>query len=327
MKNRIIVCILSLALLLSLCGCRLAQPDEGGEGVRRDRLIGCYVTTEHLNLFDMEAYLNDNIGRLSGGGNITLDGDTSQYQGRIYAELVTETLTNENGESYEYSEYRFTELEGISLFAPTVNKDGESYITSVTDTPVNDVHFGSKSIDNGTGVETQGVDLEGTVYIPADGRAAKFYMNPVYQSDDGSVYLTAGSGLQYDTTLGGASTLSLSDEQTRTVNGEESISYTAAVKMNFDAVAVPTLVRVIEMDAENSVLKTVDIIPGELPETYEPLGGTAYLLLETYTADEEGNEVIARSIAEKDGEEKNITVFVPVDEGYLVKALCEVLWG
>lgn len=326
MKNKIFAIFLASALCLSLCGCQLALPEGGEENMSRDRLIGCFVTTEHLDLFDFEAYFNDNAHKLV-GGEVVLDGDSSAYQNRIYAEYYEETLRGEDGESHTTGGYRFPDLEGISLFAPTITDEDGSYLTSMTDTPVNDVHFGSKSHDYGTGKnDVQGIELEGTVYVPGEGGLVKFYMNPVYQSADGSVYLTAGQGLQYDAEMGGAASLLLTDEQTQSVNGGESTAYTASVKMNFDAVAVPILLRVIEMDAGSSILKTTEIDPAELPDEYEPQTGAAYLLLETVTTGDEGAEVVTRSIAGPDDEERNITVFVPVDGGYLVKAVCQVLW-
>ena len=92
MKNKIIICFIIAAFALNLCGCQLALPE--GEGTERDRLIGCFITTEHLDLFDFEAYFNDNAHKLVSGGEITLDGDTAAYRNRIYAELYDETYTD-----------------------------------------------------------------------------------------------------------------------------------------------------------------------------------------------------------------------------------------
>ena len=64
MHKRIFVLIMVLALALS--GCQLAKP-EADTQKEKDMLVGVFITEEHLDLFDMEAYLQDNLGALSGG--------------------------------------------------------------------------------------------------------------------------------------------------------------------------------------------------------------------------------------------------------------------
>ena len=68
--------LLILIFVLSLSGCQLARTDLESTG---DRLVGVLVTEEYLDLFDMEAYLNDNLNVFK--GDMVLDGDISDYQG------------------------------------------------------------------------------------------------------------------------------------------------------------------------------------------------------------------------------------------------------
>ena len=77
---------LAVLIIFSLMGCQLALEDKEDN---TDILIGVFITEEHLDLFDMEGYLNDNINTLSGGGLINIDKNSSQYQGRLYATLTT----------------------------------------------------------------------------------------------------------------------------------------------------------------------------------------------------------------------------------------------
>lgn len=44
-------------------GCTLAVPYAGKEG-SGDRMIGAFITTEYLDLYDMESYLNDHASSL-----------------------------------------------------------------------------------------------------------------------------------------------------------------------------------------------------------------------------------------------------------------------
>ena len=327
MKNKIIVCVLTLALVLSLCGCQLALPE--GEEAQRDRLIGCFVTTEHLDLFDFEAYFNDNAHKLVGGGDITLDGDTREYQGRIYAEFYEETITGENGESHTTGGYRFADLEGIACFAPRITEpNGDSYITFMTDKCLDKLHNGVKSTD----VETYYTEMSATVYVPVDGESEllgdedTFYMNPVYQAPDGSVYLTAGNGFQSNSTYPGELiTTTLSEEYKTTVNGEETTGG-GKVAITIETAYIPELLRVIEMDGSGNVLKLSEIEPSDLPENYKPQHDTAYIICEAVAIDAEGEYRTERSFIEPDGEDEDIYVLVPSENGWLVNNYCEVLW-
>ena len=329
MKNKIIICILTFALLLSLCGCRLANPEQGGEETARDRLIGCFITTEHLDLFDFEAYFNDNAHKLVAGGNVTLDGDTREYQGRIYAEFYEETITGENGESHTTGGYRFADLEGIACFAPKITEaDGSSYITFMTDNCLDKLHNGVKSTDE----ETYYTEMSATVYVPIDGESElvgdedTFYMNPVYQAADGSVYLTAGNGFRSNSTYPGElMTTTLREDYKTTINGEE-ITGGGKVAISIETAYIPEALRIIEMDGSGNVLKVSELEPTDLPESYIPQRGTAYIVCEAISVDSEGQYHTERSFIEPDGEDKDIFVLVPSENGWLVNNYCQVLW-
>ena len=95
MKRNIIIiaCVMLLAFLLGLAGLSLAQSGTA-DVLGKDRLIGVFITTEYLDLFDMESYFNDNIGKMTTGGDITIDGDSPKYQGRLYATLKDRSHKN-----------------------------------------------------------------------------------------------------------------------------------------------------------------------------------------------------------------------------------------
>lgn len=328
MKNKMIAILLALALCLSMCGCQLALPE--GQEAERDRLIGCFVTTEHLDLFDFEAYLNDNAGKLVGGGDITLEGDTREYQGRIYAELYEEPYTDSEGVEHVTYNYRFPDLEGIAYFAPTIfEKDGQEYITTQTGDGLNDVKTHVKSHND----DTYYTELSATVYVPIDseneliGNEMCFYMNPVYQASDGSVYLTSGNGIAANSTDPGVlMSTKLSEEYKTTINGEEKTGG-GSVEISFETAYVPSLLRIIEMDGKGNVVKLAELEPKALPESYTPDGDTAYIIAESLSRGADGGEVAARSFIEPEGEHKDIFVLVEGESGWLVNDYCEVLWA
>ena len=99
MRNKSIVAILAgvviSALILGSTGVvSLAKNEESLEAdvQQKDRLIGIFVTTEYLDLFDFEGYLNENMNKVLSGGEIS-QADSAKYEGRLYADLVEKTLT------------------------------------------------------------------------------------------------------------------------------------------------------------------------------------------------------------------------------------------
>jgi len=327
MKNKIIICLIIAAFALSLCGCQLALPE--GEGTERDRLIGCFITTEHLDLFDFEAYFNDNAHKLVNGGEITLDGDTAAYRNRIYAELYDETYTDSEGVEHTTQNYRFPELEGIAYFAPMIREeDGQTYTTFQSDPGLNEVknHLMSHNED------AHYTELSATVYAPVDAEAEYtekeicFYMNPVYQSPDGSVYLMSGNGTAMNSVSAGiVMSTKLSEEYKTTINGEEKKGG-GSVEISFATAYVPTLLRVIEMDGEGNVVSVSELEPTRLPESYTPHEKTVYIVAESVAMKVEGEEVTQRSFIEPEGENEDIFVLVESEKGWLVEAYCEVEW-
>ena len=326
MKNKIIAICLTLIICISLCGCQLALPE--GQESSRDRLIGCFITTEHLDLFDFEAYFNDNANKLVSGGELSLDGDTADYQGRIYAELYEETYTDSEGVEHTTKNYRFADLEGIAYFAPTVFDENGQYVTFQTDPGLSGVNNHVKSHND----DTYYTELSATVYAPVDaedeyeGDEICFYLNPVYQDSEGAVYLVSGNGMAMNSTAAGViMSQKLSEEYTTTINGEEKTGG-GSVEISFATAYIPELLRIIEMDTNGNVLKIAELIPSDLPENYTPQAETAYIISESVSTDVKGREYVERSIVEPEGENSDIFVLVIGEGGWLVNDCCNVLW-
>lgn len=328
MKTKyIIISVIVFALLLGTCGCSLARTDAGGEdsGVR-DKLIGCYITTEYIDAFDYEAYFEENLSELVNGGEVSPQYEL-QYQGRVYAEMVEEFYTDSEGNTHSTWNYDFPGLEGVAYFAPYIEKEGESYTTFQTGEGLQGVHNKVNATDYGNAVE-----LSATIYVPIDTVNVTedefcYYMNPVYQSSDGSVYLMAGGG--YWTNLSDAPgiemTTKLHESFTQTVNGV-STEMESSVEIECIAVYVPTSVTVIQMAADGVVLKVESFLPRELPEQYAVEEGCQYIIMETHAFDSEGEDVIERTAIAPDTEDQDIFVLVPGENGFMNLVSSEVLW-
>lgn len=329
------------ALLLLTCGCSLAQENPGTiAALSDDRLVGVLVTTEYLDLFDMEAWLNDNINKLNIGRDTEVSGDTSKYQGRIYAELVEETLTREDGSEYNHDTYKFPEeLNGHLFMSPTMKlENGEDCVTSIVSGAVCDVRSNMISGDAGTSIE-----LSATIYF--DPYAVKretyldeetnqqmehvcFYANPVYQTPEGDVYVTSGMGSSYEVeeelglgTLSGS--VYFTEKFTSTENG-----VTAAlenkVTVNYQGVKLAKEICVLEMSSSNQLLRKISYTPDMFPKELAVSNDAAYVIVETHsTVNEE--ETLNRQVCTVNAEDETFEVFVPAEDGFAAKQMTNVV--
>ena len=322
MKNkwRAVACCLVIMLLCALAGCRLAQEGKVTEATE-DRLVGVLVTTEYLDLFDMERYLNDNIGN-NPDGEITIDGSAREYQGRLYAILKKETLTDEKaGQTTEIVQFVFEGIKGIPYFAADIPKtaERESFLSSSSDEAISDGHTGIKSGD-----KENSLTLEGTIYIAPSGLET-YYINPVYQSDDGRVYVTSGSGFSTDSTQNEGTLFSqtMSFERTVTENGK-AVKDSTSVKISLHMMQAPKKIVLLEMDRGSAVLSRTECMPGEVPDAITPKAGTEYILVETHKTDSEGKPLVTRTLFGKDAQ--TLETFYSREDGVCVKQWTALNW-
>lgn len=299
------------AMLLTVClvltGCQLATEETSEEGVTSpDRLVGVVVTTEHLDLFDVEAYLEDNLNDIMAGK----DADQSAYQGRIYAQEVVEKSTTEDGVPCTTTYYNFDHIDGIQLLyyeTQTLLEDG----TVLSD-------FTNGYCTEGFGALSYGGDLnEGTIYVPDDTAEVCIFVNPVYQDAEGRLYLVAGTGLSTNH-IAGSMSQNISEEYTETVNGEET-TVKREFKITVEGVHVPEKVVIYQMSGENEILDRQEYVPGQLPEELTPVDGCAYILVEEYAGEE-----ITRELMELG--DKTVAVSVRSEKLYCTADVCEILW-
>lgn len=285
MNKRILFICCSLLFSLSLCSCQLARQD--GADIQNDKLTGVYITQEYIDLFDFDGWMEDNIHTIGKGGEITVS-DSERYGGRKYAELKSKIyLDEETGEDFETWEYEFEDLEGIPFFHAEIKQpDGEIYSSTFSDGKVSDGHI---SIGNDT-------SLEGTIYISPNDTYIKIYVNPVYQSSDGQVYLTAGNGMSLsgDTSEGAVYTLTLDEKHTVTENGEttdESFKVTVKLAVKYP----PTKVSIIQMSSANIPVSQKEYSPISLPDDVVIDPGAEYVIVETLSTSLDG-EMLTREI-------------------------------
>lgn len=313
-KLRLNICLL-ICLVLTLSGCQLAQETAVKQ---QERLIGVFVTTEYLDLFDMEGYLTANLDKLSPGGNLVLDGKDSRYEGRLYAELVPQILTDEEtGATEEVQEFVFREVEGISYFAATMpaTEERESFISTVSDEAISDGHTALNYGD-----DEEQINLRATIYL-ADGYNGKtYYTNPVYQSADGKVYAVTGSGFTAgdENSTGGIFTTKLTESITTEENGKSKIK-TTSIELSLAGMNCPEKIRVLQMDQHSRVIFQEEYDPGQLPERLTPQQETAYIIVESISADQPSRSIY-------DAGSEGMETFYGREDGICHKQWTELVW-
>ena len=324
-RNTILVAVCFILVLCALAGCQLAK-ESAGLSEYEDRLVGVFITMEHLDLFDFEGYLNDNLNS-SQGGEIDIGGRGMQkYQGRIYAALIPRASTNEEttGETVLTHEYVFEGLKGMQFCVPTIQaaEKENSYIATMSDPAVSDVHT-SLFI----GDDENSVSLEGTIYVSSSKRDHIYFFNPVYQSSDGSVYLVSGdshgfSGEGY----GESSAFSQTMEASTTVTENGKVKKDAiSIKITISVMFEPEKIAVLQMNADNTPISQAEYKTDEFPGTIALEAGAVYFIVETHKRDNMGSLIISRDIFGKDDE--HIETFFAREDGVCVKRWTEIAYA
>jgi hypothetical protein len=293
MKRNLFIsaCTIIISVVLGISGVTLAQPTA--ENQAEDRMAGVFITREYLDLFDFEAYLTDNFKAIE-DGTIIADGDDSKYQGRLYATL------NDEGR------YVFEDINGIPYFHYRVTDENGSYTTTTGNDRIADGHVSIKHTDDG-----QEVNLEGTIYTPPTKDITHFYINPVYQSESGEIYVVSGSGISFDSdgSEGGAFTQTIDAITTVTENGETE-SFSTSVKISIAVKSAPESHSILEFGADGVMISNDAYNPGDLPDTITPHHNCAYIILESTSG-----KNVARTLYQK--EDSFIETFYPGDDSIL----------
>ena len=270
MKRYISLLAIITAMAALLCGCSLARSDMDASTASRDRLIGVYITTEYVDLFDIEGYIGANASALSGGS--ISEADAAQYSGRLYAELVDER-------------YVFPGVDGFAFFMATAKQEYGTSYSNYTDEGVCGGKIAISSNDNDDSSE-ETLELECTIY-GLTGRNNKhvIYTNPVYQTADGIVYLTSGHGISTSGVGAGALVSQKSSDSTTVTDPEgNAVTSSASVNVHYVIAELPLGYTLIEMDADSREISRREYAPGELPPEYAANDSTAYIIVESRTA-------------------------------------------
>ena len=257
----VFLAILAAVFLITLLdgGAVQSAADEEDAGT----LIGAYISEEDLDIDDLE---------------ITATGKVRWKQGRLYMEADDWSALGEHGGGI------YCTMEPDTRYGEENAKSPNITIFGTLGAPV-----GKAGIDDDDGVRTTDIDLSGEVYV-CGSRQVIFNFYPIYQTDDGRIYLTRGNSMGMSGADGGSVTHTLTSDKTETIGGK---SERVTVKVAITAVSRPTPTKftVAHIDENDRLLKIEEFAPDALPESVTPVDGAAYLIGTSYGTDRNGETV------------------------------------
>lgn len=280
MKRKAIVWLTILSMLLS--GCQLALEEQGSQ--KRDQLVGVFVTTEHIY------------------HEIHNESNPAAEEERLYA--------ISSGDDYQQ---RFADIDGYYFYAARFQTDNEFGVYNANNPGISNPSIAFKSTDDG-----EERTLEATIFF-LSGTDLVLYANPVYQTEDGDLYLVQGSGMGISH---GRGSINFKENVQTDLEGEE--SYSISITLNYQEMDQIESVTVIAMDDDNQILEQNTYKPDEVPEQLQPADNTAYYLIQTHTVDRDGNAVVLREIYDR--EDEWLETYNLNDEGIYTAHSVQIKW-
>ena len=283
MKIKVIAILIALCILVAvISGFQLKKPDSENKSMLGDRLIGTVITTESLGTFDMEAYLNENIGSIVKDENHTVNiEDRRDYNKKIYARQVIKEDTTEDGEKITHKEYVFDDIDGYWIFDAKIpsTETEESYTCLCSEGGFSNVQSKIHHTDNGV----EEIELIADIYYSYEKWGTVFYMNPVYQESDGDIYCVEGMGYSVSGDKGSidgnsSGSQTLSDKITVKENGEE-VTYHSKVTINYIPVYVPVKTEFVFMNDDNKAISESEFNTHQVPAELNVPEGTEYVII------------------------------------------------
>lgn len=322
-KNRLLKSAFGVSavfMALTASGCTLAVPDAGTDG-NGDRLIGAFITSEYLDLYDMESYLNDHASSLMSNSSITI-GNDSRYEGKLVA-----TVDKEGAQSSSEWKISFGDIKGEYVLMPvTTDENGEDMVGNLCSDGVGDPYLNYSVTDDG---EEQ--DISVTIYQQTAKKEKTYYVNPVYQTENGDIYAMTGNGYANGTSTEEGNTMAttLTGESTFTADGKTKKD-TCKVSVQFSNMYKPVRIIIYQMNEANEVLKQAAYSPSAVPDSLKVEAGTAYILEEIRKEDTSGKMVTSRTILDLnlsgDEETQYLETWYPLDNGLISKKDVEITY-
>jgi len=299
-KRSIIILLLGVILPV-LSACQLAQEDLAREEAW---MIGVFITPEHLDLFDQAPVTYTRFGRP--------DFSALFQPGRLYAQWDEAA-----------QEFIFPDVDGIPFFTANSPVHNASVIPS------------SRGISGGhtnvfVGDDYHRVETEGTIYIvPGTEAMSVIHINQVFQTSEGDIFLTPGSGFSGHGLKTEGRIFSTSWTETRTVTENRAeITHSTSVTLNVNGMFAPVKIVLLQMDEYNNIVARTQFAPDEMPDVYYLNAATTYIIVETHRNSPEAHDRVVRELVPRvyAWEGQLISTFMAREDGILEKNWTEIIW-
>lgn len=304
MKRLILISILSVFFL---SGCQLAS-----EGPEEGQLVGVYFTTDVVSI-PGEPELAD--GNISSAGSIYLT--EGQPGGRLYAQ----ELTDETGDIY----YDFPGLDGVAYYQILiVGEDGQVRSIQENNQAIQERHL-STAIEDGGETST----VKGVLYAPTWGEQKCLFANPMYQTEDGKVYLEATpDAFDCASMLEEGAYVSYTWSSTTMVETAEGTKASGLVfEYGYHGKNPVEKVVFTQMTADHRPISTQEYPVEQTPETLTMEPETAYILVESHRINGQGVSYVDRILLDRnDQADKYFTTYVQEVPGILSRRITEIIW-
>lgn len=298
-KLAVLVGLTTAAGLLG--GCSLAKEELQAKG--EDKLVGVFLTNTYVDTGTAELEVNWK-------GEVSFREEAGRIPGEVLWNRDTDQVNRPSGVVFEG-------VEGYGIYSMEVPNESSEYGMgySFQDDIFTELYMA---------VTDEGESMEATVYVEKAG-PINFYMNPVYQTPQGEIYMQQGSAVSCDSWSEGLSmSQTISTECTQNRNGEETkekVSFTVHVT----CAEKEEMASLVCMNSENNVIDTISTenlrgMSSEEKAEFQVPAGTAYLIVQRQN---ESGEIV-RTVCNR-GEEF-VSLMCSMGDGYLMPGGLTLVW-
>lgn len=297
MKNKIIaVCVAAIVLLSFVLGAtglvKITKADIQKE--ERGVLCGALISFEDINPFDLKKYYEEHPEAMLNGGKLDIVDSGTEF--RVYAKKT------EDGTNPENIKYEFEGINGGFVFLSNEKSASfEDYIAYKTGGAFN-MQF------SGYLTNRDRSDLDIFLYVVA-GKGPEFvHMNPVYQLEDGRVYVTTLPLTTYKISnfvVGQSTSMSLQETTTINDNGEK-LTFDSKITLNIEPIEIAESFIVTQLDRDSKIIDRKEYKINQIPTQIICDKNTDYIIWENIYREADGSKKTERTMIGKDEEQFNV---------------------
>ncbi|MBR5534752.1 MAG: hypothetical protein IKU62_07900, partial [Ruminiclostridium sp.] len=229
--------------------------------------------------------------------------------------------TDEKGDIY----YDFPGLEGVAFYQiPIVGEDGQVRSMQEKNQAIQERHLSTAVEDGG---ET--MTVKGTIYALTWGEQKCLFANPMYQTNDGKVYLEATpDAFDCASMLSEGAYVSYTWSSTTTVETLEGTK-TSGLVLEYGYHGKNPVEKVVftQMTVDHRPISTQEYSSDQTPEILMVEEETAYILAESHCINGHGTPYVDRILLDRnDDDDRTFTTYVQEIPGILSRRTTTVLW-